>query len=86
MKALLTVKQVARALNVKIKTVRKWIYLGKLQIVKVGRTVRIRPEVVQTLIQRGTRKDELGLAVLNDTAGLRSADVAPSEQRARGRK
>ena len=57
MEALLTVEQVAQALNVKSKTVRKWIYLGKLQIVKIGRNVRIRPETVQILIQKGTRDD-----------------------------
>ena len=55
MNTLLTVEQVARALNVKSKTVRKWIYLGKLQVVKLGRAVRIPREAVQSLIREGTR-------------------------------
>jgi len=52
---LLTVDQVAEALNVKSKTIRKWIYLGKLHVVKLGRAVRVRGTTVEELIRNGTR-------------------------------
>ena len=53
---LLTVDEVAEALRIRSKTVRKWIYLGKLQVVKIGRSVRVRRSTVETLIREGTRR------------------------------
>jgi len=56
---LLTVDEVANALRIKSKTVRKWIYLGKLQFVKIGRSVRVRRSTVEALIREGTRRTGL---------------------------
>jgi excisionase family DNA binding protein len=53
--ALLTVSEVADVLRIRSKTVRKWIYLGKLQVVKIGRSVRVRRSTVERLIREGTR-------------------------------
>ena len=53
--ALLTVDEVAEALRIKSKTVRKWIYLGKIRVVKLGRAVRIPQRAVQSLIRAGTK-------------------------------
>ena len=52
---LLTVHEVADTLRIKSKTVRKWIYLGRLEAVKIGRSVRVRGSTVETLIREGTR-------------------------------
>lgn len=57
--ALLTVDEVTDALRIKSKTVRKWIYLGKLQFVKIGRSVRVRRTTIETLIREGTRRTGL---------------------------
>ncbi len=53
---LLTVDEVAGILRIKCKTVRNWIYLGRLEMVKVGRSVRVRRSAVETLIRKGTRR------------------------------
>jgi excisionase family DNA binding protein len=52
---LLRVGEVADALGLKAKTVRKWIYLGRLEVVKIGRCVRVRRSTVDALIRKGTR-------------------------------
>jgi excisionase family DNA binding protein len=54
--SLLTIDEVAETLRIRSKTVRKWVYLGKLQFVKIGRSVRVRRSVVETLIREGTRR------------------------------
>jgi excisionase family DNA binding protein len=46
LRPLLTVAGVAEILNVSPRTVRRLIKDGKLPIVHVGRTVRIRPEAI----------------------------------------
>ena len=51
---LLTVLQSAELLTVKEATVRAWIWRRRIPYVKVGRSVRIRREVVDELLQRGT--------------------------------
>ncbi len=53
--SLLTVDEVAETLKVKSKTIRKWIYLGRLQVVKLGRSVRVPRKAVEALIRKGTR-------------------------------
>lgn len=53
---LLTVDEVAGTLRITSKTVRKWIYLGRLEVVKIGRSVRVRRSTVETLIRKGTRR------------------------------
>jgi excisionase family DNA binding protein len=52
---LLTIDEVADALRIRPRTVRKWLYLGKLQAVKIGRSVRVRQSTVEALIREGTR-------------------------------
>jgi excisionase family DNA binding protein len=47
---LLTAAEVAEILNVSLRSVRRLIKDGKLPIVHVGRSVRIRPEALQALI------------------------------------
>jgi excisionase family DNA binding protein len=48
-----TVPEVAAVLNVSIRTVRRLIKDEKLPIVHVGRSVRIRPEALEALIDGG---------------------------------
>ena len=47
---LLTAAEVAKDLNVSLRTVRRLIKDGKLPIVHVGRSVRIRPAALDQLI------------------------------------
>ena len=54
MKNLLTVAEVAEALNIKIATVRAWLLLRKLPRVDCGRAVRIPAEAVAQFIERNT--------------------------------
>jgi len=56
MAGLLTVNETAEALGVKPSTVRAWIHRSeKLEVVKVGRAVRIPSESVAAFIQANTR-------------------------------
>ena len=48
---LLTVEDVAKYLNVSVGTVRNLINGGDLEAVRVGRSVRIRPEAVEAFLQ-----------------------------------
>jgi len=50
---LLTVAGVAKILNVSPRTVRRLIKDGKLPILHVGRSVRIRPEAIEAFIDGG---------------------------------
>jgi excisionase family DNA binding protein len=50
---LLTAAEVAEILNVSLRSVRRLIKVGKLPIVHVGRSVRIRPEALEALIDGG---------------------------------
>jgi excisionase family DNA binding protein len=50
LRPLLTAARVAEILNVSLRTVRRLIKDGKLPIVHVGRTVRIRPEALEALM------------------------------------
>jgi excisionase family DNA binding protein len=49
-RSLLTAAEVAEILNVSLRSVRRLIKDRKLPIVHVGRSVRIRPEVLDKLI------------------------------------
>jgi len=53
LRSLLTAARVAEILNVSLRTVRRLIKDGKLPIVHVGRSVRIRPEALEALIDGG---------------------------------
>ncbi len=53
MTRLLKPAEVATRLAVSQTTVRKWIFLRKLPVVRVGRTVRVREEDLEALIRLG---------------------------------
>lgn len=50
---LLTVKDVASELNVTEQSVRRWIKQGKLQRIKLSKSIRIAPEELQRFIKEG---------------------------------
>jgi excisionase family DNA binding protein len=49
---LLKAAQVAERLNISVRSVRRMIKDGRLPIVRIGRSVRIRPEALATLINK----------------------------------
>jgi excisionase family DNA binding protein len=51
---LLTLPQFAEMLSLKLSTVRSWIWTKRIPYVKVGRSVRIRQDVAEGLVERGT--------------------------------
>jgi excisionase family DNA binding protein len=51
---LLTVNEFAAQVGWKPSTVRQKIWRRELEYVKLGRSVRLKPETAQTLIERGT--------------------------------
>ncbi len=51
---LMTVEEVAGALGWKKSTIRQKVWRRELEHVKIGRSVRFRPETVQRLIESGT--------------------------------
>jgi excisionase family DNA binding protein len=51
---LLTLEQAAERLSVSIATIRSWVWKRKIEVVKIGRCVRIREEVLDELIARNT--------------------------------
>ena len=52
---LLTIQSVAAVLNVSVKTVRRLISRGELQIVRIGRNIRIKPDILKALIDGRSR-------------------------------
>jgi excisionase family DNA binding protein len=54
MTQLLTVKQAADALGLKVATIRAWLYRRRLPCVHCGRAVRIPAEAITEFIQRNT--------------------------------
>lgn len=50
---LLTVYETAKRLTLTESTLRKWIFDGKIPVVKLGRAVRIREEVIEKIIEEG---------------------------------
>jgi excisionase family DNA binding protein len=54
MRRLLKVPVAAEWLGLSEKTLRFWIWQGKIEVVRVGRAVRISEDVVRQLIERGT--------------------------------
>ena len=54
---LLRVSEVSKALGFEESTVRKWVFLKKIPIVRVGRSVRIKQEDVDRLIADGYRPE-----------------------------
>jgi excisionase family DNA binding protein len=51
---LLTLKEAADRLAISLATIRSWVWLRKIEVVKIGRCVRIKEEVLDDLISRST--------------------------------
>jgi excisionase family DNA binding protein len=51
---LLNVKEAAQLLGLKPASLRSWILRRKIEFVRVGRAVRIPPEVIERFIERNT--------------------------------
>ncbi len=52
---LMTVNEVAGILNLRPCTIRKMIYQKRLEVVRLGRSVRIRQEVIDQAIKNGLK-------------------------------
>ena len=50
----LTIEQVAETLGLRPGTIRQWVWRRQIEVVRVGRSVRIRGAVVEHLIEAGT--------------------------------
>ena len=50
---LLSIKEVAPLLNVKESTLRSWVHQKKVPVIRLGRCVRIKYEVIQNIQERG---------------------------------
>ena len=53
MKNLLSVQETADRLSIKVSTVRSWIYQKRLPVVRLGRSVRIRNDVLESIVEEG---------------------------------
>lgn len=51
---LLTLEQTAERLAVSLPTLRAWVWKKKIEVVRIGRCVRIREKIVRELISRNT--------------------------------
>lgn len=51
---LLSIPEAAEYLGLKASTVRQWVWLRKIDCVRVGRSVRIAQDVLDRLIESGT--------------------------------
>jgi excisionase family DNA binding protein len=51
---LLTLQEAADRLAISLPTIRSWVWQRKIEIVKIGRCVRIREQVISELIFRST--------------------------------
>lgn len=51
---LLTLKEAAERLAISQHTIRAWVAQRKIEVVRIGRCVRIREEVVNSIISKGT--------------------------------
>lgn len=51
---LLTIPEAANLLGLKCATLRTWIWTRQIEYVKLGRSVRLREDVLQDLIEQGT--------------------------------
>ncbi len=54
MPRLLTVPEAAATLGLKTATIRAWIWMRKIDYVKLGRSVRLTEQTVRQLIDEGT--------------------------------
>jgi excisionase family DNA binding protein len=56
---LLNVTEAADRLGLSTATVRAWIWKREIEVVRLGRSVRIKEETLEDLIERGTTPAEL---------------------------
>ena len=54
MKRMLTVKEAAEQLGLSPKTIWAWVYSRRLEIVRLGRSVRVPQNSIDELIESGT--------------------------------
>lgn len=52
--ALLNVRDVAHATGWKESTVRQKVWLREIEYIKLGRSIRFRPETIEALLEQGT--------------------------------
>src|SRR6266536_1835184 len=57
---LLDVKQAAYLLGISVKTLRDWIQDRRIDYVKVGARVMLRPETIRVFVKKNTRRAEIG--------------------------
>lgn len=43
-----------KLLGMKSQTLRNWCYLGKIEVVRIGRQVKFKRKTIQAVIERGT--------------------------------
>jgi len=53
MDRLLTVAEVAERLGLKVATIRKMIFQRRIPVVKIGRSVRFKPEDIEKIVREG---------------------------------
>ena len=56
---LLGVKQAAYLLGISVKTLRDWIQDRRIDYVKVGTRVMLRPETIRVFVKKNTRRAEI---------------------------
>jgi excisionase family DNA binding protein len=54
MRGLLTVEQYAEAVGQKPSSVRQQVWRRQIEFVRIGRSIRFKPETVEQIIKRGT--------------------------------
>lgn len=67
MDELLSITETARRMTVHERTVRRWIRDGKLSVVRIGGTIRVRPE---SLLATGTGSSSQGTITTTELAAL----------------
>ena len=51
---LLRLEEAAERLGLKLSTLRFWVWQRKIEVVRVGRAVRVREDAIERLIVKGT--------------------------------
>lgn len=51
---LYTIGEAASILGVSVATIRQWVWLRKIESTRVGRSVRLRKDVLEALVNEGT--------------------------------
>jgi excisionase family DNA binding protein len=49
---LITLEQAARYLSISLPTIRAWVWQRKIEVVRIGRCVRIREQVLEDLVSK----------------------------------